>query len=93
MTSISTEYTIFTDDYIDLHLIYPYNEKSGYPGKFVRVLTFYNIYDLETYKNIKPQNIEDEELGWTAGGKPLNDFLSGFKCFENGGYEYNKKTF
>lgn len=47
-------------------------------SKFVRVIAFENIYDFETIKGLTTNNFEDE--------LPI-------KYIENGGYEYDKKSF
>ncbi len=67
------------DNYIDFHLIYSEDKKSGYSGRFVRIITIENIYDFEYYKNIKTNNFEEE--------------FSEFLYFENGGYIFDKKSF
>lgn len=66
-------------NHIDFHLIYSKDDKSGYDGKFVRIITFDNIYDFDTIKDIQPNNFEE-------------DFFN-IMYFENGGYLFDKKTF
>lgn len=66
------------DNHLDLHLVYSIDENSGYKVKFVRIITFENIYLFEDIKNIKTSNFKD-------------DFNISY--FENGGYEFNKKEF
>ena len=66
-------------NHIDLHFLYAQDEKSGYPGKFVRIITFENVYDFDTIKNITTNNFEDD--------------FENIKYFENGGYAYDKKTY
>ena len=66
------------DNHLDLHLVYDTDTKSGYDNRFVRVITFENIYDFDVIKQIKSDDCEDE---------------FDFKYFENGGYLYNKKEF
>ena len=65
--------------YLDFHIIYSIDNKSGYIDKFVRVVTFENVYDFEILKNISTNNFEDD--------------LVVIKYFENGGYVYDKKNF
>lgn len=42
-------------NHVDFHKICDPDNKSGYDGKFVSILTFENIYDFETVRD----NIED----------------------------------
>ena len=64
---------------LDLHLVYSTDVKSGYSNKFVRIITFENIYEFETIKNIVSNNFEDS--------------FQNIKYFENGGYLFNKGSF
>ena len=65
-------------NHLDLHLVYDIDLVSGYESKFVRVITFENIYDFELINKIRSDNFEDE---------------FDLKYFENGGYAYDKKAF
>lgn len=64
------------DGYLDFHLVYSQNLESGYSGKFVRVITFENKYDIEFLKGVKSDNFQD---------------VFDLKYFENGGYSFEKK--
>lgn len=79
----------FPIGYLDHHLIYAPDEKSWYgdmmkdkfiASKFVRVITFENIYDFETLKKVVTENFEE-------------DVLEEVKYFDSGGYLYDKKSF
>ena len=67
------------DGCLDMHLVYLMDERSGYEGKFVRVITFENKYSFEVIREIKSDNFEDE--------------IDGIMYFESGGYLYDKKLF
>ncbi len=66
------------DNHLDLHLVYDIDKNSGYDGRFVRVVSFENIYPFEVLKGLKTDNFED-----------VFDLM----YFENGGYIYNKQDF
>lgn len=77
----------FNEGFLDYHIVYMPDEKSGYgnmvkdkfvPSKFVRIITFENIYDFEIIRALATNSFDDE--------LPI-------KYFENGGYEYDKKSF
>lgn len=64
------------DGYLDFNLVYSQDLQSGYSGKFIRVITFENKYDIEFLKGVKSDNFQD---------------IFDFKYFENGGYSFEKK--
>jgi len=66
------------EGYIELHLVYSYEETSGYKGKFVRVLTVENVYNINTFKNIKVSHHEEN---------------FDFTHWDSGGYDYDKNSF
>lgn len=67
------------DGYLDFHLVYQPDEKSGYVGKFVRVITFENKYEFVVLRDIATNNFEDE--------------FQNIMYFENGGYSFDKSKF
>lgn len=64
--------------FLNFHIVYSLDTKSGYDGKFVRVIAFEDIYEFDALKNILSDNFED---------------VLDLKYFENGGYLFNKNTF
>ena len=68
-----------TNGYLDLHIVYSTDNNSGYNGKFVRIITFENIYDFDTIKSIVTTNYEDD--------------IQNIMYVENGGYLFNKASF
>ncbi len=64
--------------FLNFHLVYSLDIKSGYEEKFVRVIAFEDIYEFDVLKNIVSGNFED---------------IFDIRYFENGGYIFNKKTF
>jgi len=66
------------DGHIDLHVRCDADEQSGYDGKFVCIIAVENIYDFDTIKEIKVNSLDE---------------IQSIKFFENGGYEYDRKTF
>lgn len=70
----------FINGWLDFHLVYSADQRSGYgDNKFVRVITFENIYPFDELKSITSNNFEDE--------------IPNIKYIENGGYVFDKKTF
>jgi len=65
---------------IDFNIVCDPSEKSGYgDNKFVRVVSFENVYDIETIRNCVVDGFESS--------------IPGIMYWENGGYVYDKKTF
>lgn len=66
------------DGYVNVHIRCEPDSKSGYEGKFVRVIAIDRSYNIDDVKAINSNSLDN---------------IQGIKYFENGGYQYDRKTY